>query len=282
MKSIPSHFSTGLEEHVLSNSTSVNDMVSAPPTDGLSECNIQQMDNDQRKEVVAKMVNALSHQQKENTTHSFSHAWGGLKKFSQEVQVDLKPLMVNALNKNALEPFELKHALEIIRDFHWDPDFLTEPTIDALMKKSDPQEAEEVLSHIPQECITARNGSLLYKTLRSYSFEDQEYSQSIVALLQHIDPLKCVKPRFQDVSPDERILVAANLVPFLSSAQQSQLLTLLDGSLNRTKNKLPLQRIYQLDNPKAQEFVRVWDHFKSQQKSKDNTSYTKTGFKHKM
>lgn len=285
MKSILSCINLYVEEQAFKDSASkLDDVLLALQEQGFNECDLQQLDGVHRKEFVSKMVDVFTSQQKSNhSVGSFLHTWEKLKNFSTDLQVDLKPLMVDALNKNALEPFTPQNALHIIRDFHWDPDFMTEHTIDSLMKKSDPQEAEEVLSHIPQECITARNGSLLYKTLRSYSFEEHQSAQSILALLQRIDPLKCVKPRFQDVSPDERILVTANLVPFLASNQQSQLLTLLDGSLNRIKNKSPLQHVYQSDQPKAQEFVRVWDHFKSQQKIKsDNRSSTKNVVKHKM
>lgn len=257
------------------------DVFTALNADGFAAFAAQNMEHTTRHETVARLVLSFAHQQKHNS-EDFNGSWMMLKKCSETLGVELKSILVAELNKNGLDNFTAQTALQVVRALQWDPDFLNEPMIDALMKQANHSEAQEVLSHIPQECIGARNGSMLYKALRSYSIEERARPQSISALLQYIDPMKCVKPRFQDVSPDERILVTATLVPFLANAQQAQLLTLLESSLNRTKNKSPLQRMYESDLPKAQEFVTLWDKFKTRQKTKQEAVSTKSSFKHKV
>lgn len=226
----------------------------------------QHLNESERQQILANALSSFGKRQGvEQGESEFLVGWSNIEKISATFGLDLKQAVLKEFAQ--AEPvFVPATQVQILKAFQWDPNLLTEQVIDNVLKTGSEEDAQEVLSHIPKECITARNGALLYKALRSYTLNDKDTPQSIPALLNHIEPLKCLKPRFQEVSPEERMLVVATLAPFLEPPAQSQVFKLLEDSLNRTKNKSPLQNMQESQNPKAQEFIRLWDKFKTRHK----------------
>lgn len=194
---------------------------------------------------------------------------------AESLDVDFKSVIENVSQRDNMSSAAVVGMYEY---FNWELQTLSPTALDNVFKNGTKEDVQKVVDHVPTDMLTQNNGSLLYRVLRGYDLtrdtaNTQHTMAGVPVLLKHIDYIQCLKSRFHEVSPTERLNVSANLAPFLSADEQEKLFALLEDSLARTKNKRDVKELKDSKANKAIDFKNLWDQNNLRKKMKEETSH---------
>lgn len=205
----------------------------------------------------------------------FTAQWEQIVSIANSLDVDYKSVTEKLSQRGY---FSAKAVVGMYEYFNWEPTALSTNAVDSVFKDGSKDDVQKMVDNLPVEMMTQNNGSLLYRILRGYDLTrdtaNTEHAMAgIPVLLKHIDYYQCLKSRFHDVSPTERLNVSANLAPFLSADEQEKLFELLEDSLARTKNKREVKEFKECTGNKAEGFKQLWSASNLRKKMKEETSH---------
>ena len=218
----------------------------------------------QAQEVVSKLIEVLGKHfgnTAANPNTDFLQQWNKIEDVGRHLGADVHQA-VKRLSSNNFFVCSPEMVVNLFEYYQWDPEALSSNILDGVFRRGNQENIKKIVEGLPEEFFTRNNGSLLYRVLRSTNLLNDSVEEVPMAgvpqLLKRIDYLKCLKERFYEVSPAERLQVTANLVPFLSGDEQEKVFELLEDSLSRTKSKKELKEFNDSTTPKAQEFKQLW------------------------
>jgi len=218
----------------------------------------------QAQEVVKKLIEVLAKHfgnTAMNSNTDFLQQWSKIEEVGRCLGADV-PQAVKRLSSNNFFVCSTEMVVNLFEYYQWDPEALSSNILDGVFEQGSKENIKKIVEGLPEDLLTRNNGSLLYRVLRRTTlFNDSVEEAPMVGvsqLLKRVDHLQCLKERFYEVSPAERLQVTANLVPFLSADEQEKVFELLEDSLSRTKSKKDLKEFNDSTMLKAQEFKQLW------------------------